>query len=58
MVISFNSGEDRIVKRFFTIQMQKGSGKIVGDKPTVSSEDEIRSNPRARSAKMRVIEKI
>jgi len=43
IVISFHSGEDRIVKNF-------GKGELV-----LPSEEEIDKNPRARSAKMRVI---
>lgn len=47
VVISFHSGEDRIVKQFMGNKA----------KPVVPSEDEIRRNPRARSAKMRVLRK-
>jgi 16S rRNA (cytosine1402-N4)-methyltransferase len=53
IVISFHSLEDRIVKNFF----KKTGGKILTKKPIVPSEEEIKNNPRSRSAKMRAIEK-
>ncbi|MEK7212009.1 MAG: 16S rRNA (cytosine(1402)-N(4))-methyltransferase RsmH [Patescibacteria group bacterium] len=54
VVISFHSGEDRIVKHFF-----RSSGlKILTKKPVLPSEAEVAANPRSRSAKMRVAEKI
>ena len=56
-VISFHSLEDRIVKRFFVKQKQAGSGKIITKKPVQPSDQEIQINPRARSAKLRVIER-
>lgn len=52
-VISFHSGEDRIVKHFF-----RGSElKILTKKPVLPSEEEISANPRSRSAKLRAAEK-
>jgi len=56
-VISFHSGEDRIVKTYFKKQNEKIL-KIINKKPLVCSEEEGKENPRARSAKLRVIEKI
>lgn len=56
-VISFHSLEDRIVKHFFQTQENK-TLKIITKKPLVASEEELKNNPRARSAKLRVIEKI
>lgn len=53
-VISFHSLEDRIVKHFF----QSAELKIITKKPIIASETELAENPRARSAKLRVIEKI
>ncbi|MFH1947238.1 MAG: 16S rRNA (cytosine(1402)-N(4))-methyltransferase RsmH [Candidatus Magasanikbacteria bacterium] len=56
-VISFHSGEDRIVKTYF----KKQSGKIlkiINKKPIICSEEEGKENPRARSAKMRVVERV
>jgi len=54
-VISFHSLEDRIVKEFFK---QEPSLKAMTKKPTTPSESEIKSNPRARSAKLRVAIKL
>jgi 16S rRNA (cytosine1402-N4)-methyltransferase len=72
-VISFHSLEDRIVKDFFREQSKdivnppyeriyeeerKAIVKIINKKPITASDEEIKDNPRARSAKLRVIEKI
>lgn len=58
-VISFHSGEDRIVKNVFKDLCQKGSPyTLLTKKPIVPSETEIQSNIRSRSAKMRVLEKV
>lgn len=54
-VISFHSLEDRIVKEFFK---QESSLKAMTKKPITPSESEIKSNPRARSAKLRVAIKL
>ena len=56
-VISFHSIEDRQVKRFFA-DLAKNGGKLVSKKPIAPTEEEIKENPRARSAKLRVIEKL
>ncbi|MGA2393150.1 MAG: 16S rRNA (cytosine(1402)-N(4))-methyltransferase RsmH [Candidatus Lustribacter sp.] len=50
-VISFHSLEDRIVKRFFR---EDARLLPLTRKPIVPSDDEISTNPRARSAKLRV----
>jgi len=60
IVISFHSLEDRIVKHFF---IEHGRGdtatlRIITRKPVTASDEELRDNPRARSAKLRVAEKI
>lgn len=57
-VISFHSGEDRIVKQFFKEEEKKKMIKILTKKPIIPSSAEIEENPRARSAKLRVGEKI
>ena len=54
-VISFHSLEDRIVKNFLR---NACDFKILTKKPIISSSEEIDSNPRARSAKLRAAEKI
>ncbi|MDO8555473.1 MAG: 16S rRNA (cytosine(1402)-N(4))-methyltransferase RsmH [bacterium] len=56
-VISFHSLEDRIVKNFFREKHQKREGVILTKKPIQSLREEIFLNPRARSAKLRVIKK-
>ena len=72
-VISFHSLEDRIVKEYFREQSKdivnppyerlyeeerKAVVKLVNKKPLTASEEEIKDNPRSRSAKLRVVEKI
>jgi len=54
-VISFHSGEDRLVKDYFK---DLPESMTIGSLPIVPSSEEIANNPRARSAKMRVVEKI
>ncbi|HJR82031.1 MAG TPA: 16S rRNA (cytosine(1402)-N(4))-methyltransferase RsmH [Anaerolineales bacterium] len=71
-VISFHSLEDRIVKDFFREQSKdlvnppyeriyeqerKATLKEVNRKPIRPSDEEIKNNPRARSAKLRIAEK-
>ena len=55
LIISFHSLEDRIVKKFFANSKEL---KIVTKKPIVPDAAEIRRNPKSRSAKLRVAEKI
>jgi 16S rRNA (cytosine1402-N4)-methyltransferase len=72
-VISFHSLEDRIVKDFFREQSKdlvnppyeriyelerKAIIKEVHRKPIMPSEEETKNNPRARSAKLRIAEKL
>ncbi len=57
-VISFHSLEDRIVKRFFKQLEEEGKVEILTKKPLIADEEELQENPRARSAKLRVIRKI
>lgn len=56
-VISFHSGEDSIVKKYFKKIDMEGTGNIVTKKPIIPTGSEIKVNPRSRSAKLRVIEK-
>ena len=56
-VISFHSLEDRIVKNFFRDLEKSEAAKILTDKPIDPTEEETLENPRARSGKLRVIEK-
>jgi len=56
-IISFHSLEDRIVKTFFRKQDNK-TLKIINKHVIVPTEEEIEENPRSRSAKLRVAEKL
>lgn len=56
-VISFHSVEDRLVKRLMR-EFAKEGGRLLFKRPLTPSEEEIKNNPRARSAKLRAIEKI
>jgi 16S rRNA (cytosine1402-N4)-methyltransferase len=56
-VISFHSLEDRIVKLFFRAEAAQGRLQILTKKPIEATEEEARSNPRSRSAKLRVAER-
>jgi 16S rRNA (cytosine1402-N4)-methyltransferase len=72
-IISFHSLEDRIVKEYFRRESRdcicpprqpvctcghKATLKEISRKPITPGEAEIKANPRARSAKLRVVEKI
>lgn len=69
-IMSFHSLEDRIVKNFFREAafipaknkykeyVQKPILKLVNKKPTVAPLQEVKKNPRARSAKLRFAEKV
>lgn len=72
-VITFHSLEDRLVKHFFRLHagreesLAAGGVRWVGNEPAVAlvnrrvvtpSEDELRRNPRSRSAKLRVVERL
>lgn len=70
-VITFHSLEDRLVKNFFrngTFDKQqensllpeerKSELKIITKKPIIAGEEEVKRNPRSRSAKLRVAERV
>lgn len=57
-VISFHSLEDRIVKNYFRDKAKEGEGKLVTKKPITATDEELKQNRRARSAKLRVLQKI
>ncbi|MDR0755751.1 MAG: 16S rRNA (cytosine(1402)-N(4))-methyltransferase RsmH [Puniceicoccales bacterium] len=71
-VITFHSLEDRIVKQFFNEkcgkslhcldaeprQFKQAQASLIFKKPIVADDNEINSNPRSRSAKLRAIRKI
>jgi len=72
-IITFHSLEDRIVKVQFNKQVnpcmcppsfpvcicgKKPKAKLVNRKPIISTDEELEDNPRSRSAKLRVLQKI
>ena len=58
VVLSYHSIEDRLVKHAFQRLAREGSLQLLTKKVIGPSDEEIKRNPRARSAKMRVAEKI
>jgi 16S rRNA (cytosine1402-N4)-methyltransferase len=60
VVISFHSLEDRIVKHTLrALQQGRDAGvRVLTRKPVVPGDDEVRRNPRARSAKLRAAERM
>ncbi|MCG2726930.1 MAG: 16S rRNA (cytosine(1402)-N(4))-methyltransferase RsmH [Elusimicrobia bacterium] len=56
-IITFHSLEDRIVKETFKSMVKLGGWEMITKKPVKPSDEEIENNHRARSAKLRVIEK-
>lgn len=56
-VIAFHSLEDRLVKRAFRGLAAEPGFRLATPKPIRPSEDEVRDNPRARSARFRVLER-
>ncbi|MEI6660199.1 MAG: 16S rRNA (cytosine(1402)-N(4))-methyltransferase RsmH [bacterium] len=57
-IISFHSLEDRIVKQAFVKIKETDNAKIITKKPIIPSIEETKDNPRSRSAKLRLIEKL
>lgn len=58
-VISFHSLEDRIVKNFFRDRARRDKEAILlTKKPLIAEIGEVRANPRSRSAKLRILEKV
>ncbi len=53
--ISFHEGEDRLVKTFFREQANQNLAKLLTKKAIVPSCEELKINPRARSAKLRAL---
>jgi 16S rRNA (cytosine1402-N4)-methyltransferase len=70
MVITFHSLEDRLVKQFFAKYLEDEIDQMTGQireksqfakytkKPIIPTQEEIYDNPRSRSAKLRVIQKV
>ena len=57
-VISFHSLEDRIVKKFYKEKEKEGKAILINKKIITATSTEVKNNPRARSAKLRILEKI
>jgi 16S rRNA (cytosine1402-N4)-methyltransferase len=57
LVISYHSGEDRIVKHYFRELKKRDLIRLLNKKVIRPGKKEIDKNPSARSAKLRVIEK-
>jgi len=70
-IITFHSLEDRLVKNFFrrgsfeeteenpfTMEQTVNELKVITKKPVTAGENELKQNPRSRSAKLRVAEKL
>ena len=60
MVISFHSLEDRIVKHTFRALAHRDAPRVqvLTKRPVVSGDEEVAANPRARSAKLRGVERV
>ena len=56
-VISFHSLEDRIVKRFYQNKAKEDKAILINKKPILATNEELKTNPRARSAKLRILQK-
>jgi 16S rRNA (cytosine1402-N4)-methyltransferase len=57
VILSFHSLEDRMVKQAFQRWQREGRARVLTRKVLRPSEDEVRANPRARSAKLRAAQK-
>jgi 16S rRNA (cytosine1402-N4)-methyltransferase len=57
-VLSYHSGEDRAVKRAFRSLHDIGTYSLMHKKPLTPSPDEVATNPKSRSAKMRSIRRV
>ncbi len=58
VIISFHSLEDRIVKDAFREGAKQGQYKMLTKKPVTATDEESDRNPRARSAKLRAVERV
>jgi 16S rRNA (cytosine1402-N4)-methyltransferase len=58
VVITFHSLEDRIAKVFFKERQKNQELEILTKKPVIATDEEMRNNPRSRSAKLRAIVKL
>jgi len=56
-IIAFHSGEDRIVKQTFRTLARQGFAELEPS-PLMPGDDEVRANARARTARLRVLERL
>lgn len=56
-IITFHSLEDRVVKHYFRELKDAALATLITKKPITASQEELKANPRARSAKLRIITK-
>lgn len=56
-IITFHSLEDRVVKHYFRTLKDADLATLTSKKPITASQEELKANPRARSAKLRIITK-
>lgn len=57
-VITFHSGEDHVVKKLFEEFERNRVGKVITKDPILPGSAELERNPKARSAKLRVVERL
>jgi 16S rRNA (cytosine1402-N4)-methyltransferase len=57
-IITFHSLEDRVVKHYFRTLKDANLAELSTKKPIVPSQEELKENPRSRSAKLRIIKKL
>jgi 16S rRNA (cytosine1402-N4)-methyltransferase len=57
VILSFHSLEDRLVKHAFQRWQREGRARILTRKVVRPTQEEVRANPRARSAKLRAAQK-
>lgn len=58
VVISFHSLEDRLVKNLFSDWSSRGLGTILTARPVTPTSEEVKDNPRSKSAKLRAFQKL
>jgi 16S rRNA (cytosine1402-N4)-methyltransferase len=58
VIISFHSLEDRLVKQAFAQGARDGLYRVLTRKPVQPDDDESAANPRARSARLRAVERL
>ncbi|MDR0822563.1 MAG: 16S rRNA (cytosine(1402)-N(4))-methyltransferase, partial [Endomicrobium sp.] len=57
-IMSFHSLEDSLIKQNFKDNAKSGIYSLINKKIIIASDDEIKKNPRSRSAKLRAVKKI